>query len=343
MKEIYVAPENLRTGYQRKLLKLSAKNLSGGLIVDYSPRLMMKETRMIVRQAKIGIYVPKRRKREAISILKMLGFKVVSEKNALGLFEESVIMSLLIPPEEEEGVPIGIDVTGDHMVLLPLKRVLFFGLIDYRLPLYLLGFESNVCWIDTKGFRKPLEMGFEEIEKIPLKSMTNYALSELSRVIGALTIGERYALDILNAMLGEGELFEDVEVPLGGRETQALREITESGLLSRERGYLSGKIYLNAQGLGEPAVVSAIAAVLLSFPGLVIINSDVWHSSILPVINRREGIVWLSRNPAAQLAREFEYRITAEGDYYVLSKLVQFEGEIREVRKRFLPIWRFPL
>ena len=340
MKELYVSPESLRTGYQRKLLKLVAKQLGGGLIVDYSPRLVIRETKMIARRAKVGIYVPNKRKREAVNILRMLGLKVVSESRALGLFVESIIMSLLIPLEDEDGVPVGIDVSGDHMVLLPLKRILFSGLMDYRLPLYLTNFDNNVCWIDTKGFKKPLEMGFREITKIPLKSMTRYTLSELSRVIGALTIGERYALDILNAMLGESELFGDTEIPLGGRETQALREVIESGLLSMEEGHLPNRVYLNTQGLGAPAIVSAIAAILLSFTGLVIVNSDVWHPSILPIINRREGIIWVSRNPAMQLAREFEFRVFMERDHYVLSRLVQFEGEIREVRKRFIPIWR---
>ncbi len=342
MKEIYVSPEDLKTGYRRKLLKVVAKNLGGGLVLDYSPRLIMKETKMMVRQAKVGIYVPDKKKGEAVSILKMLGFRIVGEKDALGIFEESIIVSMLIPLEEEEGVPIGIDLSGDHMVLLPLKRVLFFGLIDYRLPLYLANLESNVCWIDSKGLRKPLELGFEEVTKIPLNSMTRYALSELSRVIGALTIGERYASDILNAITNpEGEeLFSDTEIPLVGRETQALKEVIESGLLTRGRERLSGRIYLSVQGFGTPAIVSAITAILLSFPGLVIINSDVWHQSILPIINRREGIIWVSRNPAMQLAREFEYKIYAEGDYYVLSRSMYFEGEMREVRKRFIPIWR---
>lgn len=340
MEEIYVSPENLKTGYYRKLLKLIARDFGGGIIVDYSQKLVMKDTKMVVRQAKIGVYVPKRKKREAKSILRMLGFKIVHEEDAVGLFDESILMSMLIPLDDEEGVPVGVDLSGDHMVLLPMKRVLFYGLVDYRLPLYLSSFENNVCWIDGKGFRKPLEVGFEQVDEIPLKSMTDYALSELSRVIGALTVGERYASDILSLITSEDRLFEDVEVPLGGRETQALREVVESGLLSLEKGGLSGKVFVDVQNLGEPAVMSAIAAVLLGFSGLVIVNTDVWHPSILPIVNRREGIVWLSHNPAMQLVKEFEHRIFVEADYYVLSRTIQFEGEIREVRKRFIPIWK---
>ena len=339
MEEIYVAPENLKTSYYRRALKFISKMFKGGIILNYTPKITMKELNIRARQAKVGIYVPKTKAREAKNILRSLGFKIVPENQAIGILDETIIMSLLIPIESEIGIPIGIDISGDHLVTLPLKRVLMYGYVDYRFPIYLATI-MDTCWIDTKGFR-PRQIDFTHIDRIPIEGMTRYALRELSRVIASITIGERYASEVFNALTSGGEeLFQDEEVPLLGRETEALREVLgENGILSREAGWLRGKIYVDVSHFGAPAIISAIAAMLLSYSGLVIVNSEVWHSSLLPLINRREGIFWVSRNPAMQLVKEFEVRIFREGDYFVLSKLVEFEGELREVRERFIPLW----
>jgi len=338
MEEIYVAPENLKTSYYRRALKFISKMFKGGVILNYSPKITMKELNIQARQAKVGIYVPKSKAKEAKSILRSLGFKIVPENQAVGILDETIIMSLL-SIENEVSVPIGIDISGDHLVMLPLKRVLMYGYVDYRFPIYLARI-MDVCWIDTKGFR-PRQIDFTHIDKIPIGSTTRYALRELSRVIASVTIGERYASEVFNALTSGGdELFQDEEVPLLGRETEALREVLgENGILSREAGRLRGKIYVDVSHFGAPAIISAIAATLLNYPGFVIINSEVWHPSLLPLINRREGLFWVSRNPAMQLVKEFEVRIFHEGDHFVLSKLVEFEGELREVRERFIPLW----
>ncbi len=346
MKEIYISPEDLKTSCYRRALKITAAQLGGRVIVDYSPRLSVQESgskasvRQFVRQAKIGIAVPEKNYRKAKSLLKTLGFKIVSEDEALGLFEESIIISLLIPIEKELGLPIGMSLGGDRMVMLPLKRVLVYGEIDYRLPVFIANNFDEVCWVDSKGFRRILEMGFSHEERIPFGSFTHYELEELSRVIAATTIGDRYAPSILSTLMGGSEeLMRDEEIPFVGRETEALREVLEWGVLSRERRRLRGKVFVDIQQLGQAAMITAIAAVLLGFCGLVIVNSEVWHKSLLPILNRREGIIWLSRNPAMRLISEFEYRVFKEGDYYVLSKMVMFEGELREIRERFIPLW----
>jgi len=314
----------------------------GGIIIDYTPRMRLRDKDVVryVRQAKVGIYVPRDKRKDAEETLKALGFEVVNKDLATGYFDESIIASLLIPIEDEIGIPLGIDLSGDHLVMLPLKRILVYGINDYRLLMYLANNIEEVCWMDSRGFRKPLEMNFNYIDKIPLGSATRRILSELSRVIASLTIGERFSTEILSMLTGGGEeLLSDEEIAVGGREAEALREVLARGVLSRERGKLRGRVYIDIQQLSPPAMLSAIAAALLTFSGLVIINSDAWNRALIQIINHREGIIWVSRNPAMQLLRDFELRVYKEGDYWVLSRLVKFENYYREIRERFIPLW----
>lgn len=325
----YIDPRSLSKKFRRRILR-SLKEMGAGLFIKHYGRKMIHDREVL--EVSIAIESSK----EMIKLLKRYGIKLSNRE--IKAFVSPVIIWDLTRGIEDEEIPIGVSSDGNYIVSIPFRRICTN---DHLIAAYLGLVISDALWIDTINLIHELEeMGFIEVEGIPLRLFSRGKIEDFARFLAKITIGERYVTEILDFLLRKDELGADEELPLHSREMESIKDLFKWRTIlidELEKGFIKSNVFMDLVDVPKTVLLMTLLAGVLSDKRLIILSINKLDKEIINILSIRREFIVFSEGCTSRFDVEV---IKKSYDTYLLRRYEWFEGRKIVIKERFIPFFR---
>jgi len=325
----YIDPKSLSKKFRRRILR-ALKEMGVILSIKTYERKIINGKEVV--EVSIKAEIPK----EVTKVLKKHGIKLSNKE--VKAFVSPVIIWDLIREVRDEEIPIGTSIDGNYVVSIPICRICTN---DYLNACYLGLVMKDTLWIDTINLSRELEeIGFIEIEGIPLKLFSRGKIEDFARSLAKKTIGERYVTDILDFLLKKEELGADEELPLYSREITSIKDLFKWRTIlidELEKDFSKDNVFIDLVDVPKTVLWMTLLAGVLSDKKLIILSINYLDKEIIDILSMRKEFIVFCRDCLGK----FDVKIIKKSDdEYLLQRYGWFEGKRVVMKERFIPLFR---
>lgn len=327
MPRAFVDPRSLSKRFNRRILKTAMNYGLSVKIKTYKKRIVNER---VLYDASILVEAENP---DILKALKKLGVSL-TKKEKRALVSQTVLADLEF--QYNYDYPIGVSLDESHFIFVS-KNDRIYLQEDFLLASCIGLCSNNSLWIDYIGVYDVIELGFQEIEGIPIKSLPKGSLEDFSRLLAKKTIGERYASDILDALLKESSLEMDEELPLVSREMNIVMDLHKWKAITVAEEDFKGHHYIDIIEAPRHILWSTFLAGLLSEKEIVILSIDRIDKDLIELIKMRKGVIIVGRE-ACSYPDLFSVIIKKENDKYQLLRNITYKDTRVTLRESFRPL-----